>query len=244
MLTLVRHADQSGAAWPGFGTLCLETRIGRTKLIESLAELEARGLFARQAQTRGKGLGSNCYRLPIEPPTEGLDGARRLVRQANQCAKRTSPLNEPGSSGSDLPIVRQANGASSPGEPYLLRDLPSRTPQRTGEPRERANGHSSPKGLQKAETPLPADWEPADTHREFARKHGLDITLEAIGFRGHFDGRSARSWNGRFTTWLSNQAKWDRKRPNRAPVQRGGTIREGDRTWIDQAAAAAVESPE
>src|SRR5690606_3004107 len=73
------------------------------------------------------------------------------------------------------------------------------------------------------ERPIPPEWKPTEAHREFAAKHGLDVELEAIGFRGHFDGKLVASPNGRFTTWLANQVRWNRSRsgPTRPMVQTG-----------------------
>ncbi len=75
----------------------------------------------------------------------------------------------------------------------------------------------------KPETTLPVDWQPTEAHRAFAAQHGLALELEVVGFKGHFDGRTSASWNGRFATWLSNQAKWNRQRGSsrRGPVQQG-----------------------
>jgi hypothetical protein len=59
---------------------------------------------------------------------------------------------------------------------------------------------------QMAEMPIPEDWTPTEAHRKIASSYGLDIALEEIKFRGHFDGQMLKSWNGRFSTWLANAA--------------------------------------
>ena len=240
MLAIVRHADVEGRAWPSFGTLCKVSRVGRTKLIASLAELEARALFTRHAQTRGKGLGSNSYRIPLEPPTEGLEGERRVVRQANQSTTRTSALRELGSAPGELGVVRLANGGSAPGEPYLLRELPNGTPQGTAQARKRAAACPSVRTSRRrvAESAIPSDWAPTEAHKAYAAKHGLDLQGEVDAFLGWAKGRTQISWDGTFTTRLANQAKWNRARTGtHVPlVQRGGTIREGDKSWLDAAA--------
>lgn len=79
-----------------------------------------------------------------------------------------------------------------------------------------------PKGQAKAkakEALMPPAWQPSAEHKAFASKHQLDLELEALGFRGHFEGKTSLSWNGRFTAWLTNQAKWSR--------ERGGSRRAG-----------------
>jgi len=81
MLALVRFADDTGRAFPGMGTLATVTRVSRTKVVRSLAALEARGLFVRQAQTKGKGRGSNTYWLPPEPPRRALEPSSGSARQ-------------------------------------------------------------------------------------------------------------------------------------------------------------------
>ncbi len=59
---------------------------------------------------------------------------------------------------------------------------------------------------------VPDEWVPTPSHQAFAGKHGLDLELEAIAFRGRFDGVPVVSVNGRFTTWLANQARWSKER--------------------------------
>jgi hypothetical protein len=63
-----------------------------------------------------------------------------------------------------------------------------------------------------APTSLPSDWQPTAAHRDYAVKHGLDVELEADGFRGWADGRQTGSWDGTFSTRLANAAKWKRER--------------------------------
>ncbi len=74
------------------------------------------------------------------------------------------------------------------------------------------------------ERPLPADWQPTREHSAYAAEHGLDLGTEVFGFRGWAEGRTAVSWNGTFSTRLSNTVKWARERaaggPQR-PVQYG-----------------------
>lgn len=74
---------------------------------------------------------------------------------------------------------------------------------------------------------MPPDWQPTEAHRAFAAKHGLDVELEATGFRGHYEGQRVLSWNGRFVTWLANQAKWNRERGPRKANGRAPTPQSG-----------------
>lgn len=64
------------------------------------------------------------------------------------------------------------------------------------------------------EIEMPSDWSPNETHRKFANDHGLDLVLEEVKFRGHFDGCRVKSWNGRFSTWLANSVAYARASGN------------------------------
>ena len=73
-------------------------------------------------------------------------------------------------------------------------------------------------------------------HRAFANQYGLALELEVVAFLGHYEKKKVASPNGRFSTWLANQAKWNLGRGNgrtKAVVQRGGTVREGDKSWLE-----------
>jgi hypothetical protein len=77
-----------------------------------------------------------------------------------------------------------------------------------------------PKRKRKAmvETELPEEWEPTKSHRDFAAEHNLDLKLQVVAFRGHYDGRLEKSWNGRFATWLARKVEWQRERePKETP---------------------------
>lgn len=58
------------------------------------------------------------------------------------------------------------------------------------------------------EAPMPADWAPSEAHKAYAAKHGLNLQVEADGFKGWAEGRTALSWNGTFTTRLANSVKF------------------------------------
>ncbi|HKY37219.1 MAG TPA: hypothetical protein VJN18_14850 [Polyangiaceae bacterium] len=50
-----------------------------------------------------------------------------------------------------------------------------------------------------------------------------------VGFCGHNEGRTALSWNGKFTTWLANQAKWNKQRGgHRVPAPQVGVADEAE----------------
>lgn len=62
------------------------------------------------------------------------------------------------------------------------------------------------------EAPIPDDWKPTPEHIAYAKLHGLNLRFEVDAFLGHYDGRKVASANGRFRTWLANQAKWKAER--------------------------------
>ena len=85
------------------------------------------------------------------------------------------------------------NGVSTPAP---SRPDPTRTPK--GVPRDRADA------------PIPSDWQPTPEHGERASSSGLDLDREAAKFRAHADekGRRAKNWNAAFTRWLINAAEY------------------------------------
>jgi len=70
------------------------------------------------------------------------------------------------------------------------------------------------------ETELPTDWAPTEAHAKFAADNGIDLALELMKFKGHFDGRKCLSWNGRFSTWIGNAVGYAREREGKGrPMQ-------------------------
>ncbi len=76
-----------------------------------------------------------------------------------------------------------------------------------------SNPVKKPKGRTKAkQAPIPDSWQPSQAHKTFAQEHELDLDLEAIKFRGYFEGREVASPNGRFATWLATALQHKRER--------------------------------
>lgn len=217
LLALVKHANGAGQARPGLGTLANETGVSRRKVVMALHELERRGVLQRERQTRGEGYGSTRYQLPLAPPGRALDA---LPGRPVPSAPGALPAAVPSASHAP-PVVHPMHSGSAPHAPELLRELPNGTTGGSSKPSKR----SPTKGSQRRETELPSDWRPTEAHRSFAAEHGLDVELEALAFRGHFEGRSALSWNGRFTTWLANQAKWNRAKGREPKARKFGVQR-------------------
>jgi hypothetical protein len=88
----------------------------------------------------------------------------------------------------------------------------------TSPPTKADRAKAKPKKAKAVGTPLPADWKPSEAHEAYAKQRGIDLELTADAFRGNCDGKTAVSWNGRFSTWLANEAKWAKHRgPRRVP---------------------------
>lgn len=63
-----------------------------------------------------------------------------------------------------------------------------------------------------AETMLPTDWQPTTEHVAFAEKHDINLGREVFKFRAHYDGKFAKSWNGKFATWLARGVDFKEER--------------------------------
>jgi len=230
MLALVRYADARGSAFPGFAALVRATRVRRSKLIESLAELEARGLFVRRVQTCGRGLGSNRYQLPLEPPTEGLGGDRRVAHHANQSATRTSPRDElvhvvdGGSPPDELGVVHVVDGGSPPRGPYLLRDLPIDLPtdlersfRSPAKGRRATRNKTSEKEARAPWRRVPDSWQPDESHRALASHLKVDCASRAALFKDHEFQRPRSDASAAFRNWLRRAAEFGAARHGTSP---------------------------
>lgn len=76
-----------------------------------------------------------------------------------------------------------------------------------------------------AKTPLPADWEPIDSHRSKASELALNCEHEAEQFRNGAlaNGRRYVDWDAAFHNWLGTAAKWrDERGGQRTPTTSPG----------------------
>lgn len=256
MLALVRHAGADGLAWPGFGKLGAETRLGRTKVIRALAELKRRGLLtSSQPLPTDAGISHNelqqyfdipperrpnLYALPLAPPLAALaaenEGCARSTSAPRELVHDTHGSSAPG----ELGGVRQEDGRGAPGAPKLLRELPIGTTQGTGEARNASTAPVSTKVEQlerKQKEPrgwrrVPATWEPNDAHRRIAAAEGAAFTTELERFRDHeFKDRKTDA-DACFSNWLRRSKTFGGAR-GKPVVQRGGTVRQGDLSFLD-----------
>lgn len=229
MLALIKHADESGYAWPSVGLLLRETRVGHTKATQCLTEFEARGLLVRSRPRSAGDVSAtqyfaipeerrpSLYRLPLLPPTEGLRGERRVVRHADPSKREesASPLSEPvrhaegGSSLGEPHPVRQAEGRGSPGGYKLLSELLTGTAQLTAQapttpkaPKVTVGEKRSKQGRVAKWRRVPDAWQASAAHREQAKGLGVNFELELAKFRDHEfkDGKSDA--DAAFRNWL------------------------------------------
>jgi DNA-binding transcriptional ArsR family regulator len=99
LLALAEHADEEGRCWPSLTRLAALTEADRRTVTRGLAELEARGLLARDRR-RGKGtrytlaIGRPSTEvLPTEPP-DPPDSEVTPLSQTNARARGVAPLNQ------------------------------------------------------------------------------------------------------------------------------------------------------
>ena len=180
LLALAEHADEQGRCWPSLRRLAALTEADRRTVTRGLAELEARGLLARERRP-GKG---TTYTLaigrpspavlPAEPPDSPdrdampsgqTDSPARGVTPLSQAGEATSGMTLPGAGDPESRGVTPLNqGYDPPGgmTPPGARDPHSRgvTPLR--------QGCDTPGGM----TPLGA----RDPHRRGVTPLGRGVT--------------------------------------------------------------------
>lgn len=208
MTALVKRADECGLAWPSLTTLAADTSVGRTKVVEAVAELERLGLLHRERRSQGAGHDRNLYRLPLTPPggSPGVPPSSHSGSPGEPAVGRTSP---PGG----LPLVRGADAGGSPGDHKLPSELPKRTIQGGPSPsRRRTLWHFAPE-----------DWQPKESHRTQAEKLGVDFDRELASFRRH-EFKDARSDADRaFGNWLDRADRYSRRQSGRTSTPQQGT---------------------
>jgi hypothetical protein len=263
MLALVRHAGAGGLAWPGFGKLCAETDLGRTRVITALAELKRRGLVVSSQPERSpdepepvlkqyfeipQERRPNLYVLPLAPPLEALassmeEGSTRRTSAPRELVHQADGRGAPGALGG----VHQADGRGAPGAPKLLTELPTGTTQGTGEALAAPTAPPVPLKLEVLKPPrkrseqaraarwrrVPPTWAPDSSHRELARKLGVDFDSQLALFKDHEYRDPKSDADACFRTWLKRALEFGPQRARGKPiVQTGGTLREStDAPW-------------
>src|SRR5690606_28509260 len=197
-LALLDHWSRAASEpFPSIARLAEWTSCDRRTVMRALRSLEESEVIRVR---RRNGL-SSTYELGNLP--------RLPVSESHRCQKATGDNATP-------PPVSECPPTGVRKSPVPVSECPPKEPKEGTQGRNPGKGEraTSPpmKGARKREAPIPTDWQPTEAHRSLASKHGLDVELEALGFRGYFEGKLVASPNGRFTTWLTNQAKWNRQR--------------------------------
>ncbi len=250
---IVSRANNAGACWPPYEVLASDTGYSRAAVAAALASLQTRtdGPLRLTVQHQGKrdgsgGRGSNVYRVELNPvaglkPVESIPETQRAVesKEKTQPAPAVEELSPEidglspkmqavessqwtGSSPTSSPISPPEGGAHVHHE--HVTGATSQTPKAKRRPNK------------KPAIALPDDWQPTESHRAFAAKHGIALELEATKFRGHAEAhaRLCVVWNGAFTQWLGTQAGWNKADPRRGPRR----LPEPQRGVVDESAAA------
>lgn len=219
-LALLNHWSRATETFPSVARLAVWCSLNRTTVMRCLATLKQLGAIEVKTD-KGR---ANRYELgqlsllPVAPRDRSDNATSRVTRP--------EPVAPPDTTSRTMrhEVIQEE-----------IQEEIHTTARPTDPP---TKGVKKAKRRTQPETALPADWKPTEQHVAFASKHSLQLELEVDSFRGWAEGRTAISWNGTFATRLANQAKWNRERGNgrtKAVVQRGGTIREGDKSWLDAA---------
>lgn len=81
------------------------------------------------------------------------------------------------------------------------------------------SGGGVPPKRRSPERPIPDDWQPTQTHRDYAAEHRLDLDKEIFKFRNHAtaNDRRQRNWNAAFSTWLARAEEFAPKADESTP---------------------------
>lgn len=257
-LALLDHWSRGTETFPSVQRLAAWSSLDRTAVMRALQGLERQGAIVVKRQ---KGV-PNRYALGQLSLLPVAESDRSPVASGPAPVAESDGL-ETGAKPEPVVESDQSSATTSRSErlpPVALSDLTSRSERHEGtqegtqtrnplentlalegSPTEGAPKRSGrSKGQAPAKlVPIPDDFQPTESHRAFAAKHGIDLELEVIGFKGHYENQRVASPNGRFTTWLTNQAKWNKQRRSggrNGPVvvQHGGNIRQGDTSWLEE----------
>ena len=221
-LALLNHWSRASETFPSVARLSTWTSLNRTTVMRCVATLKQLGAIEVKTD-KGR---ANRYELgqlsllPVAPRDQSDNATSRTTRPERVAPRDTTSRTTRHEVIQEV-IHKEIHTTARADSP------PTEGPPKRKRKRQRPTAQ---------EVPFPANWQPTEAHRDYATRHGLQLELEVDSFRGWAEGRTTVSWNGTFTTRLANQAKWNRERgPRRSKpdVQRGGTIREGDKSWLE-----------
>lgn len=221
-LALLDHWSRRSETFPSVERLAAWTSQDRRTVLRCLHELEQTGaIVVKRSSGRPNvyALGS-LMALPVSESHRcqpGTSVTESPVTESHPCQSITPPVTEShGTSVTESPEgTQEGTQEGTHGESAHEPTEPTEPPKPGRRRAKRAKRSRAP------EVPLPADWSPNAAHRAYAAKHGLDLETVADAMRGWAEGRTTVSWDGTFTTWLANRARWDRKDAQRKPVQQG-----------------------
>ena len=270
---LGRHTDRNGFCTRSQNGMAAELGCHRTTVIRSLARIEALGYLEVQPQTGSSGgTISSRYRLQEAPRQvelfeEGgvaatLQGGVALTLQGGVAPDATGGV-APGRYGpKNDDLERDPSLRSGPGTPERRRSnskpksipgqrelIPAHALPPPAPPVDFASYRATP-GVTRADrergSRLPALWEPSDTDRAYAIRHGLsppEVDRAAEEFRNYWHARPGRDgrkcdWSA---TWRNRILKLEEQREaGNGRGGRRGRGAEGDRAAGESALGAAA----
>ncbi len=239
LLVLIDHAP---VIRPSIQRIAERTGLSRCQVMREVATLEELGVLRVERSTGQR----SSYELPNDWMT------RLPVAHRDQSRTDTGSSQRPDQSRPATTPVAQSDRYQSHPATQSSNKAVKKTEGKQRRARAKAPRPSSsqPNRSKTAETLLPQDWAPTAGHSEFAAQHPqIDLSLEVVKFRGHFEGRKCLSWNGRFATWLAQAVEFARRDAARAGPRKVAppqmhlaehVTTNDDPSWLDEPKDAQV----
>ncbi len=211
LIAVGNYADEDGCCWPSQARLARDTELSERAVRTSLAELEKRGILARQERPRraDKTRQSDLIRLVFQcsesmrnvVPHGGPEHAERAA-SCQETIRNDVPEDLPERGAGPCGTSVQNHAERGAGKPSVE---PSDEPSLAGaQPRRPARGAAKAK--------LPSDFGLTDGRRRLAAAAGIGSDLaarEIVRFRNHYrsDDRSSADWNALWENWCLKAAE-------------------------------------
>jgi hypothetical protein len=223
LLGVLAHWSRTGdQPFPGVDRIARWTSFGRRAVIEAVKSLETKGALL---VTRRPGL-PNTYDV------SRVFAGGLPVQDDHQCTTITSAPDAPDPCTTITGPVHDVHPTRAPRAPEGIHRRDPVKGSSEGIQGE-ASQSSAPLNLEPSDSTtrkaagrkktskrwrcVPADWQPTDEHRSFARQQGVDFDLELRKFRNHEFPRYYEDANAKFIVWLTGaieRARQDRNRGN------------------------------